>query len=54
MSYGTDLEIEYDDPSGDLEIEIESNDPERAVFDGRRRKLLQDLDGSNVLEILGR
>jgi hypothetical protein len=54
VSYGTDLDIEYDDPSGDLEIEVEANDAERGRFGERGQKLLQDLDRSHVLDLLGR
>jgi hypothetical protein len=50
MSNTTDLDVEYDDPNGDLEIEIESDDSQRGILDGK----LPNLDPSHVLEILGR
>jgi hypothetical protein len=54
MSYGTDLDAEYDDPNGDLEVEIESRDSDRSVFDGRLRQRLEGMEPAHVLDMFGR
>ena len=53
MSYLNDLDVEHGD-DGEIEIEIESHDPERAQLRERGQELLQDLDPARVLELLGR
>lgn len=52
MSYLSDLEIEYGD-DGEIEVEIE-NQEERAQRHERAQELLQDIDPSRVLDVLGR
>ena len=52
MSYLNDLEVEYGD-DGEIEVEVENHE-ERAQRRERAQELLQDLDPSRVLEILGR
>jgi hypothetical protein len=52
VSYGHDMEIEYDD--GDIEMEAEDHESRRGAFGERGQQLLQDLDRTHVLDYLGR
>lgn len=55
MSYLSDLDVEYDD-GGEVEVEVEvdNDDSARGQLHERGQQLLQDLDPSRALELLGR